>query len=63
MTKGDYYTKEILKRILEEGCLDKNPRQHYVDGTKAHTLSINHGMCTYDISKEKNPQIPFEIAI
>lgn len=57
MTKGDYYTKEILKRILEEGCLDVNPRPHYADGTPAHTLSVNHGMCTYDITKNESPLI------
>lgn len=57
MTKGDMYTKEILKRILEEGCLDKNPRPKYADGTPAHTLSVNHGMCTYDIAKGESPLI------
>ena len=57
MTKGDMYTKEILQRILDEGCLDKNPRPKYSDGTPAHTLSINHGMCTYDISKGESPLI------
>ena len=57
MTKGDMYTKEILKRILEEGCLDVNPRPHYADGTPAHTLSVNHGMCTYDLTKGENPLI------
>ncbi len=57
MTKGDIYTKEILKRILEEGCLDKNPRPHYADGTPAHTLSVNHGMCTYDLTKGETPMI------
>ena len=57
MTKGDIYTKEILKRILEEGCLDKDPRPHYADGTKAHTLSVNHGMCTYDLTKSETPLI------
>lgn len=31
MTKGDKYTKEILQKILDEGCLDKNPRPHYED--------------------------------
>ena len=54
MTKGDVYTKEILTRILEEGCLDKNPRPKYADGTPAHTLSVNHGMCTYDITKNED---------
>ncbi len=31
MTKGDKYTKKILRKILREGCLDKNPRPHYED--------------------------------
>ncbi len=57
MTKGDMYAKKIIKRILEEGCLDKNPRPHYSDGTPAHTLSVNHGMCTYDLSKGESPLI------
>ena len=57
MTKGDQYTKEILKRILDEGCLDKNPRAHYSDGVPAHTISINHGMCTYDLTKGESPLI------
>jgi len=57
MTKGDMYTKEIIKRILDEGELDKNPRPHYADGTPAHTLSVNHGMCTYDLSKGESPLI------
>ncbi len=57
MTKGDVYTKEILERILKEGTLDKNPRPKYADGTKAHTLSVNHGMCTYDLSKGETPLI------
>ena len=57
MTKGDIYTKEIFKRILEEGCLDQNPRPHYQDGTPAHTLSVNHGMCTYDLTKGETPLI------
>ena len=57
MTKGDYYTKEIFTRILEEGTLDKYPRPKYSDGTSAHTLSVNHGMCTYDITKNESPMI------
>lgn len=31
MIKTDYYTKQILNKILDEGCLDKNPRPHYED--------------------------------
>lgn len=57
MTKGDKYAKQIFRRILREGCLDKDPRGHYADGTKAHTLSINHGMCTYDLTKGESPLI------
>ena len=57
MTKGDMYTKEIIKRILTEGRPDKNPRPKYSDGTPAHTLSVNHGMCTYDLSKGESPLI------
>lgn len=57
MTKGDEYFREITKRILEEGSLDINPRPHYADGTPAHTLSINHVTCTYDLSKGESPFI------
>lgn len=57
MTKGDMYFKEIVQRILEEGCLDNNPRPHYADGTPAHTLSVNHVTCTYDLSKGESPFI------
>ena len=56
-TKGDMYTKEILQKILDEGCLDNDPRPHYIDGTPAHTLSYNHGMCTYDLTKGESPLI------
>ena len=57
MTKGDKYTKQIFRKILKEGCLDKNPRNHYADGTTSHTISINHGMCTYDLTKGESPLI------
>lgn len=57
MTKGDYYTKENIKRILEDGSLDINPRPHYLDGEKAHTLSINHVCNTYDLDKGETPLI------
>ena len=57
MTKGDIYFREIANRILEEGCLDIEPRPRYADGVPAHTLSVNHVMCTYDISKGESPFI------
>ena len=56
-TKGDRYTKEIIERIISEGCMDKNPRPKYSDGTPAHTLSVNHGMTTYDLTKNESPLI------
>ena len=30
-TKGDMYTKIIMDKILQEGCLDHDPRPHYED--------------------------------
>lgn len=89
MNLADKYCKELMKEILEDGCLDQNPRPHYedevmVDGdivtdlagntieikenqelvkrndkwylcTPAHTLSLNHKMCSYDLSKGEFP--------
>jgi thymidylate synthase len=57
MTKGDMYFREITERIMSEGSLDVNPRPHYSDGTPAHTLSINHVSCTYDLAKGESPFI------
>ena len=57
MTKGDIYFREIVERILNEGSMDVNPRPRYADGTPAHTLSINHVMCTYDLTKGESPFI------
>ena len=57
MTKGDIYTKELIQRIIDEGCLDKWPSSKYSDGVPAHTYSINHIMTTYDLSKGESPLI------
>ena len=38
-TKGDMYTKLIMDKILQEGCLDHNPRPHYVDFYKEATYN------------------------
>lgn len=54
-TKGDYYHKLVLNKILKEGTLDINPRPHYSDGLPAHTYSINHIMQQYDLSKGECP--------
>ncbi len=57
MTKGDKYFREIVNRIMEEGSLDENPRPKYSDGTPAHTLSVNHITCTYDLAAGESPFI------
>ena len=57
MRKAEQYHKDILRRILTEGFLDENPRPHYADGTPAHTLSVNHVMTQYDLSKGECPII------
>ena len=55
LTKADIYMKEAIEKIMLEGYLDANPRPKYKDGTPAHTLSINHVMRTYDLSKGEFP--------
>ena len=55
MTKADIYMKEDIEKILIEGYLDVNPRPKYKDGTPAHTLSVNHVMRKYDLSKGEFP--------
>ncbi len=55
--RADEMFKDIARRILEEGCMDVNPRPRYADGTPAHTLSINHVMQSYDLSKGELPLI------
>ena len=55
MTKADVYMKETIERILYQGYLDVNPRPKYKDGMPAHTLSVNHVMRTYDLSKGEFP--------
>ena len=36
-TKGDMYAKVIMDKILQEGCLDHDPRPHYEDFYKGAT--------------------------
>ena len=55
MTKADSYMKEAIHHILNDGYRDENPRPKYKDGTPAHTLSVNHVMRTYDLSKREFP--------
>ena len=55
MNKADKYMAKAINNILNNGYKDINPRPHYVDGTPAHTLSINHVFRTYDLSKGEFP--------
>lgn len=57
VNKADQYCKEILTKILNEGCEDINPRPRWEDGTPAHTLSINGAMAQFDLSKGEFPLI------
>lgn len=49
--KADIYLKSDIKKIIKNGCEDKNPRPKYEDGTPAHTFFITHNIRTYDLSK------------
>ena len=49
-TKGDMYTKIIMDKILQEGCLDHDPRPHYEDfyegatyDESTHTVTTKEG--------------------
>ncbi len=57
MRTADRNHKEILKKILDEGFMDENPRPRYADGTPAHTLSVNHTVTRYDLSAGECPII------
>ena len=52
MNKADLYMIRDIKEIFDNGFVDENPRPKYSDGTPAHTLSVNHVVRTYDLSKE-----------
>lgn len=55
MNKADLYYKENLKKILEEGCVDENPRPKYKDGTPAHSKYITQVFEEYDINNGEFP--------
>ena len=55
MTKADRYLVNDIHNILNNGYLDENPRPKYEDGTPAHTISVNHVMRRYDLSKNEFP--------
>jgi thymidylate synthase len=55
MNKADKYYKENIKKIIENGSLDENPRPKYVDGSSAHSQFITQVFEEYDISKDEFP--------
>ena len=55
MIKADKYYIDNLRKIVNEGCLDKKPRPKYADGTPAHTKFITQVFEEYDISKGEFP--------
>lgn len=55
--KIDYDFKNIVCNILAYGSKDINPRPKYADGTPAHTYSINHYMCRYNLSAGEFPAL------
>ena len=52
MTTADVYMNQMIHLILDEGYKDENPRPHYADGTPAHTISVNHSVRRYDLSRD-----------
>jgi len=55
MIKADWYYKNNLLKILDEGSWDENPRPKYKDGTPAHSKFITGVFEEYDLSKEEFP--------
>ena len=55
MNKADKYYLSNLKKILEEGSWDEDPRPIWADGTPAHTKFITGVFEEYDISKGEFP--------
>ena len=55
MNKADEYLVSDIRNILENGYKDVDPRPKFEDGTPAHTISVNHVMRKYDLSKGEFP--------
>lgn len=46
---------DAIEKILKYGYRDVNPRPKYKDGTPAHTISVNHQIRYYDLSRGEFP--------
>lgn len=55
LTTADHLMGGYIGDILLHGYKDVDPRPKYKDGTPAHTISINHTLRTYDLSKGEFP--------
>lgn len=55
MNKADYYYRNNLQDIINNGCWDKNPRPKYKDGTSAHSKFITQIFEKYNISENEFP--------
>lgn len=55
MNKVNEYLKNDINNILDNGYYDVNPRPKYKDGTPAYTISVNHVIRQYDLSKDEFP--------
>ena len=55
MNKADKYINKQIEKILTKGYKDENPRPKYLDGSPAHTYSVNGNFRQYDLSKGEFP--------
>ena len=55
MIKADKFYIENLKRIIDDGTWDENPRPKYTDGQPGHSKFITQVFEEYDISKGEFP--------
>ena len=55
LNMADHLMSCSISDILQYGYKDVNPRPKYADGTPAHTISVNHAMRSYDLSKGEFP--------
>lgn len=54
-SEADHRLCGDIRKVLTDGYRDVNPRPKYKDGAPAHTVSVNHNMRTYDLSKGRFP--------
>lgn len=55
MTQADLLMVKNIDETFQWGYRDVNPRPRYQDGTPAHTISLNHRIRKYDLSKGDFP--------